>query len=322
MLGCVSSDKWKEEVAKVIPNGIAVEAMLRVARSVATDSKFANCEPTSFLSALLKCARAGLYPDGREAHLIAFGRDVQAIFDVKGICALASREGITVTPKLVHANDEFEVDEDDGAGKTRVLHKVDYRKSRGEIAAVYSRATLPNGQVDYEFMTTEEVEQVRNHYSRAKESTPWKNSWGEMAKKTVIKRHSKRWDLSPETRSALNSDDDSAPPLAGEVKPPAAPLFKGPAPVVEAPPPAPPAAPPKEARPKPARPTNDPVASVRQMCKVSDIKEETLIGFLKLIGMAEESDTTLEEVNNGNSETMGLVMAQWDEFSARMKEGQ
>lgn len=211
VLSCIGSDVWKEEVQKVIPKEIALEAMLRVGRSVASDPKFANVDPKSFLLALLKCSRAGLYPDGREAHLIAFGREVQAIFDVKGICALAGRAGILVTPKIVLEKDEFEVQEDDGAGKTKVTHRADYRKPRGEIQVVYSRAVMPNGAVDYEIMSADEVEHVRQTFSRAKDSTPWKNSWGEMAKKTVIKRHSKRWDMSPELRQALNADDDSLP---------------------------------------------------------------------------------------------------------------
>lgn len=232
VLSCIGSDVWKEEVQKVIPKEIALEAMLRVARSVASDPKFTSVDPKSFLLALLKCGRAGLYPDGREAHLIAFGRDVQVIFDVKGICALAGRAGILVTPKVVFTEDFFEVEEDDGTGKTKVTHRVDYRKPRGEIQAVYSRAAMPDGRVDYEIMSADEVERVRQNFSKAKNSTPWVNSWGEMAKKTAVKRHSKRWDMSPEIRQALNADDDSLP--AKDESKVTTPIFSSPASVQEA----------------------------------------------------------------------------------------
>lgn len=310
VLSCIGSDTWKEEVQKVIPKEIALEAMLRVARSTASDVKFANCDPKSFLLALLKCGRAGLYPDGREAHLIPFGKDVQAIFDVKGICALAGRAGILVTPKVVFTNDEFTVEEDDGTGKTRVVHKVDYRKPRGEIQAVYSRAVMPNGQVDYEIMSADEVERVRQHYSRAKDSTPWKNSWGEMAKKTAIKRHSKRWDMSPEIRQALNADDDTPPPL-NEVRV-SAPIFTAPpssiANVTTV-----------ESTVTPEPPKEDALATVRRLCKEAKVKEADLVEFCKVIGVAEEDSTTLEEVHKDDEAALAGVIDNWADFSSRLK---
>lgn len=43
----------------------------------------------------------------------------------------------------------------------------------------------------YESMSTEEIENVRKNYSKAKDSEAWKNSPGEMYRKTVIRRLSK-----------------------------------------------------------------------------------------------------------------------------------
>lgn len=301
ILDCIGTDIWKEEVSKVIPKEIALDALLRVARSTASDSKFANCDPKSFLLALLKCGRAGLYPDGREAHLIAFGRDVQAVFDVKGICSLAGRAGILVTPKLVHENDEFSVEEDDGTGKTRITHKVNYRAPRGAIQAVYSRAVMKDGQVDYEIMSADEVEQVRQSYSRAKDSSPWKNSWGEMAKKTAIKRHSKRWDMSPDIRQALNADDDSLPEQPREMKQP---IFKSATVEVE----------------PPRKSEENPVAIVRKLCEDAGISEPVMIEFMQAIGTADDAHSTLDDVHLTYPEAMQMVASNWADFSTRIKE--
>jgi recombination protein RecT len=307
LLTCIGSDQWKQELAKVIPKEVTLESLLRVARSVASESKFAVCEPRSFLLALLKCCRAGLYPDGREAHLIPFGKEVQAIFDWKGLVALANRAGYLVTAKLVHENDQFQVMEDDGSGATKVIHEVNYRSSRGELQAVYSRAVRPDGKVDYEIMTSEEVEQVRQQYSRSKDSTPWKHSFGEMAKKTVIKRHSKRWDMSPEIRQLINADDDSAD---FEPKPKvSAPIFKS-TPVVEVPAETTPAKEPEQA---------GPLDQVRALCKKDGIKEATLLEFLGAIGLAEDGDT---ELTNLPEQTLMLCVEQWADFSARIREVQ
>lgn len=310
VLSCLGSEVWKEEVGKVIPKEIVLEALLRVARSTASDPKFNNADPKSFLLALLKCARAGLYPDGREAHLITFGKDVQAVFDVKGICSLASRAEILVTPKLVFENDEFTVEEDDGTGKTRIRHSVNYRESRGAIKAVYSRAVMKDGQVDYEIMSADEVESVRQHYSRAKDSSPWKNSWGEMAKKTVIKRHSKRWDMSPEIRQAMNADDDSLqldrPPT------PVKPIFSSSTPVIQITQPAEIMA---GASVGPATPVTD----LRQLCELDDISELDVLNQMEAIGLADGAKT-FEEAHAANETALQTVIDGWSDFSKNIKD--
>lgn len=299
ILSCIASDQWKHEVAKVLPKEVTLEAVLRVARSVASEHKFSTCDPRSFLLALLKCARAGLYPDGREAHLIPFGQEVQAVFDWKGIVALANRAGYLVTPKLVHENDRFEVMEDDGDGHTKVVHHADYRKPRGEIQAVYSRAVRPDGQVDYEIMTAEEVEHVRQQYSRAKDSSPWKNSYGEMMKKTVIKRHSKRWDMSPEIRQAINSDDDTPPPF-NESKV-STPIFKANPATVEV-----------EAKPEPT-----PLEQVHSLIVKDGVRETDLVEFLQVIGMADELQESIADLDSG---VLAMVVEEWPKFLSKIKE--
>lgn len=307
------SPKWSDEVQKVLPPGIMIDAMIRVARSAASDTKFANANPVSFLQALIKCARAGLYPDGREAHLMCFGKDVTAIFDVKGIVTLASRAGILVTPKLVYAKDKFQAMEDDGNGKTRVLHEVNYLQDRGELMAVYSRAVMKDGQVDYEFMTADEVDHVRKVYSKQGDKGPWKDSWGEMAKKTVIKRHSKRWDMSPEIRQAINDDDDSI--LSSPETTVSAPIFKATEPKqIET------KAKPKEKKPEPAVSTPEPTVvanEVRALCEKDDIGEIELIKYVEDLGMSNPGDKTLEALQEPD---LANIVERWDELAAGIKE--
>jgi recombination protein RecT len=57
-------------------------------------------------------------------------------------------------------------------------------------------------------MTMEEIEAVRKR-SRAGENGPWVTDAGEMRKKTVIRRHSKKLPLSAEFRDALEKDADA-----------------------------------------------------------------------------------------------------------------
>lgn len=303
ILSCLQTDTWKDEVSKVLPKYLTPERILRIARSVALDAKFTKCSPQSFLLALIKCAQAGLEPDGRVAHLIPYGQEVQAIFDWKGLVSLASRNGISVVPKLVYAADEFSVQEDDGTGHTRVVHNIDIRKPRGEVVAVYSRA-VTGEDADYEFMTADEVEYVRQTFSRAKNADAWTKSWGEMAKKTVIRRHSKRWDLPPEVRDAINADDDT-PPLIPQPQPFVRPLFSAPSkPALENSK--------MEEQPPPAM---NSLRAVRGLCKEAKIEEADLIDFLLTTGAADNGTKTLEELNERRPETMAMLTDQWADVS-------
>lgn len=305
VLSCIGSETWKGEVAKVLPQYIGVDVMLRVARSVASDPKFARCSPQSFLIALLKCARAGLPPDGRLAYLIPFGTEVQAIFGWMGYVAAAARNNIMVTPKLVFAADHLEVLEDDGTGKTQVIHKMDITKPRGEIIAVYSRAVIGH-YVDYEFMTTEEVEYIRKTFSRAKDSDAWKLSWGEMAKKTVIRRHSKRWDIAPEVASALNEDDDSIIPAVATA--PSKPIFSSPKQVEDAP---------SDPAPAPEKLENL-VPKLRELCKSAKIREGVILEYVFEAGIVPEMYKTLDSLNEDSPATTHRLVADWSELAKKL----
>lgn len=51
--------------------------------------------------------------------------------------------------------------------------------------------TYTDGSMLYESMSATEIEEVRQNYSKAKDSDAWKKSSGEMYRKTVIRRLSK-----------------------------------------------------------------------------------------------------------------------------------
>ena len=208
----LNGQKFADEVAKVSTKYMTPERMIRVAEtSLNRIPELQNCKPDSFFVALLNCSAAGIEPDGQHAYLIPFKRDCQLIISWKGLLAIARRNGVHCTTKVVCKNDVFEVIEDDGTGRTTLLHKVDYTKPRGDMYAVYSRATWSQDgfdYLDYEVMTKEDCEKVRKS-SKTGNQGPWKDWFEEMCRKTVIRRHSKRWPLSPEVQHSLEKDDDA-----------------------------------------------------------------------------------------------------------------
>ncbi len=204
----IQSDAVKSQMAMVLPKHLTAERMARVAcTAILKTPKLANCSPESLLQALMLCSQAGLEPDGRNAHLIPYGDQVQVIFDWKGLVALARRNGVqNISADNVCENDEFEWYRD--AEGLHFKHKVNFRKPRGEMFASYC-IWKDGDQFDGEVMTKDEIDAIRKR-SRAGTSGPWVSDYGEMSKKTVVRRSSKKWPLDAELAEALN-DADSNP---------------------------------------------------------------------------------------------------------------
>lgn len=221
----LSSDRVKEQIALAIPKHMTADRMLRVAlTTVNTTPKLLECDPASVLSAIMKCAACGLEPDGRNAHLIPFGKSCQLIFDWKGLVALAERNGVEcIYADKVCDKDDFSAWVEDGGKKLE--HSINWREPRGNAYCYYASCRR-NGRLDYEVMVRDEVEGIRKR-SRAANNGPWVTDFDEMGKKTVIRRMSKRWDISPELKAALDQDDDRLETTARDVTPPSRPSFKG-----------------------------------------------------------------------------------------------
>lgn len=200
----IQSDKVKDQLAMVLPKYLTPDRMARVACSaVMRTPKLMQCEPSSLLQAIMLCAQAGLEPDGRNAHLIPFGKEVQVIFDYKGLVALARRNGVlNIAAELVCEKDKFEWWRDSEG--LHFEHRVDWRSPRGTPQAVFCTWN-DGGQFDGEVMTLEEVEAIRKR-SFAWNNGPWVTDYNEMAKKTVIRRASKRWPIASETAEALQKE--------------------------------------------------------------------------------------------------------------------
>ena len=207
----LTGSDFAEQVARASTKYLTPERLIRVAETTLKRvPKLEKCTPESFFVALLNCSATGLEPDGQHAHLIPYGTECKLIIDYKGLLAIARRNGVNATSKVVRENDIFDVIEDDGTGNTAVNHKVDYTKPRGDLVCVYSRAKWAQDGfdfVDYEVMTRDECEAIRDR-SKAGSAGPWKTDFDEMCRKTVIRRHSKRWPLSPEAQTQIHKDDD------------------------------------------------------------------------------------------------------------------
>lgn len=138
---------------------------------------------------LVKAAYLGLDFMNKECYLIPYGNTVQFQTDYRGEVKFVKRYAIRpikdIYAKVVREGDSFEEKIIDGQAT------IDFKPipfSNADIVGVFAVVQYTDGGMEYETMSTEEVNSVRNNYSKASNSKAWKNSWSEMGKKTVLRR--------------------------------------------------------------------------------------------------------------------------------------
>lgn len=107
--------KMSKEIEKALPSQLSSERFQRVALTAFNSNpKLQQCEPVSFLAAMMQSAQLGLEPNTplQQAYLIPYGTQVQFQVGYKGLLDLAQRSGQfkTIYAHAVYENDEFEIE--------------------------------------------------------------------------------------------------------------------------------------------------------------------------------------------------------------------
>lgn len=158
---------------------------------------------------LAKAAYLGLDFMMGECYAIPYGATMKFQTDYKGevkLCKKYSKEPIKdIFAKVVREGDFFEESVDGGTQKVVFKPKP---FSNEKIIGAFAVVAYKDGSMSYDTMSSEEIEKVRNVYSKAKDSQAWKESPGEMYKKTVIRRLSKLIDKNFDDIEQLRAYED------------------------------------------------------------------------------------------------------------------
>lgn len=218
-----------------LPSTISEDAFRNAAIIAVQDNPgLLQADQQSLFKSIRKAAAAGLVPDGREGALVTFktkdkasGRFIDAVQFmpmVFGLIKMARRSG-TVADVRAHIVYQAEVDQERFSyviGDSESLtHQPILFGERGEPVAAYAIAKLKDGTIVREFMSAADIDVVRRAGSSQriyrKGEAPvvsaeplgiWKDWASEMWKKTVIRRLTKRLDLSSEDIRQIQEDDD------------------------------------------------------------------------------------------------------------------
>lgn len=183
------------EIAKALPSVITPERFTRMVLSaVSVNPALAKCTPQSFLGAMMAAAQLGVEPNTPlgQAYILPYKNkgvlEAQFQLGYKGLIDLAYRSGEVelVQAHIVYENDDFDWE----YGLDPKLSHKPAKTNRGAPVIVYAMFKTKSGGYGFEVMSIEDVKLHAAKYSKAFSSdySPWKTSFEEMAKKTVLKR--------------------------------------------------------------------------------------------------------------------------------------
>ncbi len=204
----LSSQAFQKQFHAALPDHISPKRFVRIAiTAVRNEPKLLNCTRPSLFSAFMKAAQDGLLPDGEEAAIVPYGKEAEYMPMIAGILKKIRNSGElkSMSPKVVHEKDHFEEWTDENGD--HLMFKPLQTGDRGKIIKVFVVTNTKDGGVYIDVMTVDEIEAVRKMSKNAK-GPAWTNSWGEMAKKTVIRRQSKRLPKSTDIEMVVKRIDD------------------------------------------------------------------------------------------------------------------
>ena len=219
------------QITNVLPDYLNPERMIQLAvMSVHKNPYLQKCQPMSIVAAVIEAAAAGLEPGGplKQGDIVPAWNKKLNTYEAQfrprygGLMQLARNTGRVVfqPPQVVYSADEFAYT----LGDNPSLHhkpapQVAPPKDDDIIAAYSVAVILPDKVTTFMVMYRWEIEKARASSEMEKlrkESkvgpTPWENWYGEMCKKTVIKRFCKTLpmgndDAARRLAEAIASDD-------------------------------------------------------------------------------------------------------------------
>ena len=194
------NESVRKALTEVLPEHLNTQRFARIAvGSLRRNPKLLQCDPSSFLSAVLQSATLGLEPDTALGHsyLIPYGKEATLVVGYQGYIDLAYRSGLVTS---IHANVVRDGEDFDWAegSSPYINHKPSiepsaYRQgksvylSASQVTHAYAVAKLVGGGHIQVVMMRAELDAIKSR-SRASHEGPWVTDPIAMFKKTAIRQ--------------------------------------------------------------------------------------------------------------------------------------
>jgi recombination protein RecT len=167
----------------------------------------------SIITTMTKGAFLGLDFFQGEAYAIPYGSALSFQTSYKGEVKLVKKYSIRaikdVYAKVVKDGDEYLMEEYNGR---QDLTFKPLAFNDGEIKGAFAIVTYVDGGIQIEEMSKKDIEDVRKKYSKQSAGKAWTNSYGEMCRKTVLRRLCKHINIdfaNPEQQKAFEDGGSS-----------------------------------------------------------------------------------------------------------------
>lgn len=180
-----------------------------------------KCTPASITLAAYHLAELNLSPIPQHGHayLIPY-KNKDGVYECqfqlgwRGLTTMAIRDGgvRSVTSEVVYKGDTMICTQ---GLEPKLIHELNMECERNDknIYAVYAVAHLADGSKIFEIMSAPQIEAHKKQYSQAVRggrSSPWDSAYGEMARKTVVKRLSKYLLMCESLSHAIDVDNTAS----------------------------------------------------------------------------------------------------------------
>lgn len=213
------------QAAKMSQTRFKVAAISAVSAAL-SESEMANkTTQKDVYNCILKCAQYGMIP-GQHCAIVKFGNRVQMIVMYQGILHRISQiEGLEVQPPcVIYAGDNYELPKRVITGdkyELQFFHQEQYKTDNLMFAYI---TWTQNGVREIKVLPKSRIDKIRD--MAGSNSPAWRDSYDEMARKTVLLNAAKYMSLDPGLQSTIQDisseevEEDSAPE-SPEVVPPA-----------------------------------------------------------------------------------------------------
>lgn len=211
LIALLEKDGLKNSLADVLPNHLKPERFIKLVMvAFSKTPKLYGCTQISVMESLMKAAELGLDCTGTlgQGYLIPYGEECTFQIGYQGMLDLARRSNQikSINCQLVYNSDIFDVVM---GSNPEIIHKpnLDGGREDKDIIFVYGVADMMNGSKQIEWMTIKDVEKIRQ-CSKMANGPAWKGHYGEMVRKTMLRRLCKYLPLTPELTFAMSDYDE------------------------------------------------------------------------------------------------------------------
>jgi recombination protein RecT len=214
--------KQKRQIEAALPKHMSADRMARIALTeIRRNPKLMQCDPLSLFAAVIQASQLGLEPGLLgECYLIPYGREAKLQPGYQGLVKLArnSDQILSFVSQVVYEKDVFEfeygIDE-------KLRHIPSSEQDRGKKIRAYAIAKFKGGGYQFEVMTSGEILNIRDRYSKTyqdymknprypdgnpKPEPTWLTNEDAMFRKTVTIQLCKWLPKSPELSRAIELD--------------------------------------------------------------------------------------------------------------------